>query len=228
MKNQTWAFIAALGLASWTWAQTPADTTAVKTKDSVVKKATKELPLEPGRKVQFSTQEGTWISVDVHPSGTKIVFDLMGDIYEMPITGGEAKAITQGVPYDVHPKYSPDGKSIVYISDKSGSDNIWTLELKEGSEPKALTKDTDQLYASADWSPDGQYIVGTKGRRNMKPYIYHKDGGGGAQLIKEPASLKTIDPAFSPDGQSIYFSRRNANCWQVLCNILCDFKMGMK
>jgi len=209
MKKQTWAFIAALGLASWTWAQTPADSTAVKTKDSVVKKATKELPLEPGRKVQFSTQEGTWISVDVHPSGTKIVFDLMGDIYEMPITGGEAKAITQGVPYDVHPKYSPDGKSIVFISDKSGSDNIWTLELKEGSEPKALTKDTDQLYASADWSPDGQYIVGTKGRRNMKPYIYHKDGGGGAQLIKEPANLKTIDPAFSPDGQSIYFSRRN-------------------
>lgn len=209
MKKHTWAFIAALGLASWTWAQTPADTTAVKTKDSVVKKATKELPLEPGRKVQFSTQEGTWISVDVHPSGTKIVFDLMGDIYEMPIAGGTAKAITQGVPYDVHPKYSPDGKSIVFISDKSGSDNIWTLELKEGSEPKALTKDNDQLYASADWSPDGQYIVGTKGRRNMKPYIYHKDGGGGAQLIKEPAALKTIDPAFSPDGLSIYFSRRN-------------------
>ncbi|MFM1889196.1 MAG: hypothetical protein RL501_1483, partial [Bacteroidota bacterium] len=153
MKKQTWALIAALGLASWTWAQTPADSTGVKTKDSVVKKATKELPLEPGRKVQFSTQEGTWISVDVHPSGTKIVFDLMGDIYEMPITGGAAKAITQGVPYDVHPKYSPDGNSIVFISDKSGSDNIWTLELKEGSEPKALTKDNDQLYASADWSP---------------------------------------------------------------------------
>ena len=181
------------------------------TKKDSTKKATKELPLEPERIIQFTTNEGTWISVDVHPDGSTIIFDMMGDIYSIPISGGKATRITSGMPYDVHPRYSPDGKSIVYISDKSGSDNIWTMDL-ETKEDKQLTKDKNQHHFSADWSPDGDYIVGVKGRRNIKPYLYHKDGGGGAQLIKEPKNVKTIDPHFSADGNLIYFSRRT-NAW---------------
>jgi len=173
-----------------------------------VKKATKELPLEPERTIEFSTDHGTWISLDVSPDGKTIIFDMLGDIYSIPIEGGEAKKITKGLAYDVHPRFSPDGKSIVFISDKSGSDNIWTLELSSG-EDKQITKDVNQNYFAADWSPDGDYIVGTKGRRNIKPYLYHKDGGKGAQLVKKPDNLKLIDPAFSPDGNLLYFSRRN-------------------
>ncbi len=126
------------------------------------------------------------------------------------INGGTAKRITNGMPYDVHPRYSPDGKSILYISDKSGSDNIWIKKLDSDEDDTQLTKSTDQHYFSADWSPDGNYIVGTHGRRNIKPYIYHKDGGSGAQLIKEPKNMKTIDPAFSADGNTIYFSTRTS------------------
>ena len=93
-------------------------------KSDSTKKATKELPLEPERKVSFKTNQGTWLSLDVHPDGKTIIFDMMGDLYTIPITGGKATQITNGMPYDVHPRYSPDGKSIVYISDKSGSDNL--------------------------------------------------------------------------------------------------------
>ncbi|MCR9228628.1 MAG: amidohydrolase family protein [Flavobacteriaceae bacterium] len=171
------------------------------------KKATEELPLEPERTISFTTKEGTWISLDVSPDGKTIIFDLMGDLYTLPIQGGKATQITQGMAYDVHPRFGPDGKSIVFISDKSGSDNIWTMEL-ESEETKQITKDSDQNFFSADWSPDGDYIVGAKGRRNIKLHMYHKDGGGGAQLISEPEKLKTIDPEFSPDGKLIYFSRR--------------------
>ena len=84
------------------------------------KKATKELPLEPERNISFTTNEGTWLSLDVHPDGSTIIFDMMGDLYTIPITGGKATKITKGMPYDVHPRYSPDGTSIVFISDKSG------------------------------------------------------------------------------------------------------------
>lgn len=176
------------------------------------KKATKELPLEPERTISFTAKEGTWLSLDVSPDGQTIIFDMLGDLYTIPIQGGKATRITEGMAYDVHPRYSPDGKSIVFISDKSGSDNIWTMELAT-KETKQITKDNNQNYFSADWSPDGEYIVGAKGRRNIKLHMYHKDGGSGAQLIDKPDNLKTIDPEFAPDGKLIYFSQRT-KAWE--------------
>ncbi|MFS4494607.1 amidohydrolase family protein [Maribacter sp. 2308TA10-17] len=175
-------------------------------KDST-KKATKELPLEPERNISFTTDKGTWISLDVSPDGKTIVFDLMGDIYSIPITGGKAKQITKGMQYDVHPRYSPDGKSLAFISDKSGSDNIWTLDLSS-KEEKQVTQEKKHNFFSAEWTPDGDYIVGVKGRRNIKPHIYHKSGGSGSQLVSKPENIKLIDPAFSADGKLLYFSQR--------------------
>jgi Tol biopolymer transport system component len=176
--------------------------------DSVkVKKATKELPLEPARKFKIKTQEATWLSLDLSPDGKDLVFDILGDLYRMPISGGKAEALSQGMPYDVHPRYSPDGESLVFISDQSGSDNVWILNL-ENKERRQLTKDENQNYFSADWSNDGEYIVAAKGRRNIKLHLYNHQGGSGAQLIEKPAGLKSIDPAFSANGKSIYFSKR--------------------
>ncbi|MBL4904835.1 MAG: PD40 domain-containing protein, partial [Flavobacteriaceae bacterium] len=177
------------------------------TKKDTIKLATKKLPLEPTRKISFNTNEGTWMSVDVHPDGKTIIFDMMGDLYTIPITGGKATKITKGMAYDVHPRYSPDGKSIVFVSDKSGSDNLWTRNI-ETKEEKQITKGNNKSHFSADWSPDGEYIVGVNDRRNIKPYLYHKDGGAGAKLISKPANLKVIDPAFGADGRLIYFSSR--------------------
>ena len=184
---------------------------AVQAQDSIPKTdtlTTKELPLKPERKISFNTQEGTWVSVDVSPDGKDIVFDMMGNLYRIPITGGKAENLTSGMAYDVHPRYSPDGKSLAFISDKNGADNLWTMDLAT-KEMTAITEDKDQNYFSADWTIDGDYIVAAKGRRNIKLHLYHKEGGGGVELIKKPDNLKTIDPAFSHDGKMIYFSRRN-------------------
>jgi len=180
-----------------------------KEKSDSTKKATKELPLEPERSVSFNTDEGTWLSLDVSPDGKTIIFDMMGDLYSMPVSGGKASNLTEGLAYDVHPRFSPDGKSIVYISDKSGSDNIWTMDL-ESEETTQITKDKNQYYFSADWTPDGEYIVGARGRRNIKLHIYHKKGGKGAQLIDKPENLKTTDPAVSHDGKLLYYSQRKS------------------
>ncbi|SDL91244.1 Imidazolonepropionase [Catalinimonas alkaloidigena] len=176
------------------------------------KEKKKSLPLEPTRTVQFTTDQVTWMSLDVRPDGQAIIFDLMGDLYTLPIAGGKATRITQGLAYDVHPRYSPDGKSIVFISDSSGNDNVWTMELAT-QKMRQISEDENQYFASADWSPDGEYIVAARGRRNLKLHLYHKDGGAGAALIKEPENLKTIDPAFSPDGQLLYFSQRS-KAWE--------------
>ena len=132
-KNQyLWALALCMGLSSLNAqnGEKEADTT---------KKATKELPLEPERSISFTAKEGTWLSLDVSPDGKTIIFDMMGDLYTIPIQGGKATQVTEGMAYDVHPRFSPDGKSIVFISDKSGSDNIWTMELAS-EETKQITK----------------------------------------------------------------------------------------
>ncbi|MFM1794626.1 MAG: hypothetical protein RL642_1011, partial [Bacteroidota bacterium] len=136
-----------------------------------------------------------------------IIFDMMGDLYTMPAEGGKATQITRGLAFDQHPRYSPDGKKILFVSDKSGAENLWYIDT-EKKDTVQLTRDINQNFPSADWTPDGNYIVYSKGRRVNKLYLIHKDGGSGTQLIDEPAQLKTIDPAVSPDGQHIYYSYR--------------------
>jgi len=183
------------------WQETEKDTT--KNKQTTFK----DLPLKAERTLEFNTKEGTWVSVDISPDGTTIIFDMLGDIYTMPFAGGKATRITDGMAYDVHPRYSPDGKHIAFTSDRSGSDNAWIMNL-ETEETTQITKSQNEWVQSAEWSPDGEYVVVSKGRRNHKLFMYHKDGGGGFQLIKAPAALKAIEPTFSPDGRHIYYSQR--------------------
>lgn len=204
MRNLILAMLTIVG--SMAFAQEEKNSEADTTKE---KKATKELPLEPERKIRLNTKEGTWISLDVHPNGQEIIFDMMGDLYTLPIAGGKATQVTSGMAFDDHPRYSPDGNSIVFSSDKSGSENIWTLDLTdEEAEPKQITKDRDKYYQAAEWSNDGNYIFAAKGIRTLKMHMYHKDGGGGIQIIKKPDGLQTIEPAFGNDDRYLWFSRR--------------------
>src|SRR5687768_5752104 len=55
------------------------------------------LPLAAARKAEFTASMGTWISLDVSPDGKTIVFDLLGDLYKIPIEGGKATRITSGM-----------------------------------------------------------------------------------------------------------------------------------
>ncbi len=176
-------------------------------KDTFKYTAFKGLPLKPQRTISFSTDEGTWTSLDVSPDGKTIAFDLMGDIYTIPITGGQATQITKGIAFDSHPRYSPDGKKLLFSSDRSGSENLWWIDF-EKKDTFQVTKEHDQNFPSSCWTPDGNYIVYSKGKLNVQLYMVYKNGGGGTQLIDAPASLKTIDPAVSPDGRFVYYSRR--------------------
>ena len=176
------------------------------------KKDEKDLPLEANRFLDINTDQGTWMSLDVHPDGSKLLFDLLGDIYELPIQGGKATRITEGLAFDSHPKYSPDGNSILFLSDRSGGNNAWIIDRKK-EDTLQLTKGNTFKMQSADWSPDGNYVVVSKGTRNFKLHLYHKDGGKGTQLISEPENLKTSEPTFSADGRHIWFSQRTG-AWQ--------------
>lgn len=173
------------------------------------KKKNKDLPLEAGRKIRIQSDEGSWMSLDVSPDGKTIAFDFLGDIYLLPITGGKAQPFTKGMAFDSHPKFSPDGKHILFVSDRSGAENVWRFSIDK-KDSVQITKGSTDNVQSADWSPDGNYVVVSKGRRNLKLFLFHKDGGSGAQLISKPDNLKTIEPVFAPDGRYIWYAHRNA------------------
>ena len=116
--------------------------------------------LGPTTEVTFDTSEGTWMNVDVSPDGRRIVFDLLGDIYTMPVEGsgsGAATRITSGAMFDMQPRFSPDGRRIAFTSDRDGLWNIWTIDV-EGKNAVQISKERRWFVNSPTWAPDGSYI----------------------------------------------------------------------
>jgi Tol biopolymer transport system component len=179
----------------------------------------KGLPLKSDRKVEFTTDEGTWLSLDVSPDGKTVVFELLGDIYTLPIEGGQAKLISGGMAFDSQPKFSSDGKWIAFLSDREGSENIWVMH-PDGSEVKQVSKDPNNEFASPSWSPDGNYIFVSKAGFGITTYelwMYHVRGGTGVQITKAKPAPTTprkerhnaIGAVASPDGKYIYYAVRH-------------------
>lgn len=184
----------------------------------------------PSSTVSFTTEEGTWLHLDVHPDGTQIVFSLLGDLYLLPIAGGDARRITSGPAYDVQPRFSPDGKWIAFASDRGGMENLWVAD-REGKNARPITSDKANAISAPAWSPDGQYLVGrkrltdTSSLGTVELWMWHVRGGEGVQLTKKDEQPDAADPAFSPDGRFLYYSARpgrykydsnvNNGIWQV-------------
>ncbi|MCG8608121.1 amidohydrolase, partial [bacterium] len=217
------ALLVAISLASPTLVLGQGGETKSAEEDSTKKdKKKKDLPLEPGRTLEFTTEEGSWISLDVSPDGQTIAFDMLGDLYSMPISGGTATRLTSGMAYDTQPRFSPDGKRLVFISDSTGNDNVWLLEL-DSKERRALTKDKTDSYLSPEWTPDGNYIVVSKAGARFavaKLWLLHVDGGGGVALTKEEErnrprnqQFKTIGAAFGDNERYIWYAQRRGD-WQ--------------
>ncbi|MEZ4457063.1 MAG: hypothetical protein R2882_11025 [Gemmatimonadales bacterium] len=178
-------------------------------------RAQDSLPLTPTRVAKFTTTKGTWTSLDVSPDGRTIVFDLLGDLYTIPVTGGTATRITSGLGYDAQPRFSPDGKRITFISDRSGGDNIYIANA-DGSGIRRVTYGAQGWYVSPEWMPDGKYLVASAASGNfgsLKLTMYDVEGGTGIRLTRDPGGTAYFGAAPSPDGRYIYYASRLGS-WQ--------------
>ncbi|AXT20590.1 amidohydrolase [Flavobacteriaceae bacterium AU392] len=162
--------------------------------------------------LKLSTNQGTWMNLDVSPDGKHIVFDLLGDIYIMNSAGGKATILREGLPFEIQPRFSPDGKTISFTSDAGGGDNVWTMNL-DGSNAKQITKETFRLLNNATWMPDGNFLIARKhftSGRSLgagEMWMYHKSGGSGIQLTKRKNDQQDVnEPSISPDGKYLYYS----------------------
>ncbi len=165
--------------------------------------------------VTIDTRETTWSNVTVSADGKTLVFDMLGDIYAVPITGGQATALTDGIEWNYQPRFSPDGSKIAFVSDRAGGDNLWVMNA-DGSNPKAVTDEPEHLVHNPAWSPDGQYLAGRKSFYSTRSiaageiWMFHRGGGNGVNLVKRPNGVRDqknrAEPVFSPDGRYVYYS----------------------
>ncbi|HSI51676.1 MAG TPA: amidohydrolase family protein [Ideonella sp.] len=170
-------------------------------------------PPGPAKTVKLDTRTGTWMSVDISPDGQTLVFDLLGDLYLLPVAGGEARPLTHSMAWEQQARFSPDGKQIAYVSDAGGGDNIWVMNV-DGSGARAITKEDYRLLNNPVWHPNGQYIAarkhftGTRSLGSGEIWLYHVNGGKGLQLNEKPNWQKDRgEPALSPDGNFLYYSQ---------------------
>jgi len=173
-------------------------------------------PAFPLNEINVKSNELTWASLDVTPDGKHIVFDTLGDIFISSIEGGDAQPLTQDFAWNIHPAVSPNGKQIAFISDRDGLSNVWVMN-RDGTELRQVTKEKNNIIHAPKWSPDGEYILVTKGIMSSRSipageiWMYHHTGGTGLAIKKRVNGLKDqkniADPAFSHDGQYIYFTQ---------------------
>lgn len=182
-----------------------------------------DLPLRSERTVEFTTTEGTWMSLDVSPDGGTIVFDLLGDLYTLPIAGGRATRLTRGSAYDAQPRYSPDGREIVFVSDRAGSEDVWVMGA-DGGNPRPITRDPYSRFISPGFTPDGQSILVS--RSALQTYgpsielrLYHRAGGTGVTVVRTesvPGAPReewnnAVGGVASPDGRYFYYAYARGN-----------------
>jgi Tol biopolymer transport system component len=185
------------------------------------------------RQIEIDTRRGTWMSLDVSPDGKTIVFDLLGDIYAIPSEGGDATRLTpfpkslaqnasaaarshekeplsRGQSLDVQPQFSPDGKSIVFISDRDGADNVHVMNV-DGSGVRQISFGRD-MHTSPTWSPDGATIAVRRARARPNAFVgssgelvTYEVASGKSQVVAKQNDLGDVSGMeFSPDGKFIY------------------------
>lgn len=162
--------------------------------------------------IALNLSEGTWMSVTTH--GDRVVFDLLGDLWSMPLGGGEATRLTSGPAWDTEPRFSPDGRYLAYVSDAGGSEQIWVMDA-DGTDARALTDDPDARFTDPVWDPTGPWILGRRRTVDTRSigvtelWLLHLEGGKGVALTSKDEHPHAAEAAFSADGRTIYFSSRN-------------------
>ncbi len=176
-----------------------------------------DLPMKERRTLSYAVSSGTFMSLAVSPDGRTILFDMLGELYAMPASGGRATPIAQGIAFEVQPTFSPDGQWIAYVSDRSGGDNVWIARI-DGSGARRITdEDEGAVRTSPEWSADGKSIYVSRNRIRLGHYELWRhpvDGGPGELVapIKTPrGEQSTLGVAPSRDGKYLYFARTTAD-----------------
>jgi tricorn protease len=140
---------------------------------------------------------------DLAPNGRRIAFSTHGEIFTAPVDEGDVRQITENPARDQDVRYSPDGKSLAFISDRSGREEIYVAASDAMGDATKIT-DIDALKNSFRWSPDSKEIVFTTSDARLRKVTV------ATKQAVELASSKfgnITGAIFSPDSKWIAYSK---------------------
>ncbi|MCC6771160.1 MAG: PD40 domain-containing protein [Gemmatimonadaceae bacterium] len=178
-----------------------------------------ETPTGPSRTVVFEAHEGTLMSLAISPDGQSIAFDLLGAIYELPIAGGSARRLTSGRSWNLFPRYSPDGRSIAFSSDRNGSYDVWVMNREGGALERVSTArlDLSESFVRPAWSTDGRRLYAVRSGDGIATQLVALDRIGGRQVLLEGSDL--LGGAIAePRGAGVLFERNGGSLYAFAFN----------
>lgn len=149
------------------------------------------------------------------PDGSEIVFASGGDLWTVPAAGGQARLLVTDEATESRPLYSPDGKSLAFVSTRSGVANLYVLTLATGELRRLTFGDSAEVLDG--WSRDGKWIYFTSGVNDVARLgdVYRVAASGGTPLeVSRERYLNEFEAAPSPDGRAIALVARGMSSAQ--------------
>ncbi|MDB3941681.1 hypothetical protein N9406_12035, partial [Verrucomicrobiales bacterium] len=150
------------------------------------------------------------------PDGRKLAFAWAGDVWISSIRGGDAKRLTTHASSDGAPIFSPDGETIAFTSNRTGSDQVFTMPVKGGI-PRQVTFHSEGSR-TVDWYPDGKSIL-IRGQRSFgtrSSYRFYRVSleKRENELLLFDAEIGMDNASISPDGQKLLFTREGGDLYR--------------
>ncbi|MCH5232366.1 MAG: PD40 domain-containing protein [Muribaculaceae bacterium] len=181
-------------------------------------RTTKQIPVSISSDNIYARHENKKVSdkvsaVSASPDGNRLAITARGEVFNVPAGKGVTKNISRSPGANERGAvWSPDGKNIAYISDKTGETELWIVPADDVT-PKQLTKDNDTYIRRLYWSPDSKKILYTD-RKNRVVEV-NPVTGVKKELFNNPAG-EIYNLSFSPDSQWITYTRSGDNNMDVV------------
>jgi tricorn protease len=148
-------------------------------------------------------------SYSLSPKGERALFSARGDIFTVPIEKGGVRNLTRSSnAHDKSPAWSPDGKQIAYISDKTGEEEIWIAAQDGSTPPEQVSSGGKAQRYNPVWSQDGKKIL--FGDKDGRVYVLTIATKQLQQIVDAPNGM-ILDYDWSPKGNYVAYSMAGKN-----------------